>query len=100
MKKSKALPTPSLLGLLPSFGFGDRLGLATPGHVAACRTGRLQPIFAQQSVREMTRTQRTPSEVLNAAQRGLRQTGWMGAWGADADHLKTRQDVESLAAAG
>jgi hypothetical protein len=48
----------------------------------------------------MTRTQRTPLEVLSAAQHGLQQTGWTGAWGADADHLKTRQDVESLAAAG
>ena len=25
------------LGLKPSFGFGDRLGLATPGHVEAMR---------------------------------------------------------------
>ena len=25
------------LGLAPSFGFGDRLGLATPGHVEAMR---------------------------------------------------------------
>jgi hypothetical protein len=48
----------------------------------------------------MTRTQRTPLEVLSAAQHGLQQTGWTGAWGADADHLKTRQDVENLAAAG
>jgi len=100
MKKSDALPTPSLLGLLPSFGFGDRLGLATPGHIAACGKGKLQPIFAQQSVREMTRTQRTPKEVMAAAQRGIQQEKWKGAWGADADHLKTREDVENLAAAG
>jgi hypothetical protein len=91
---------PSLLGLRPSFGFGDRLGLATPGHVAACRLGRLAPIFAQQSVREMTRTKRTPAEVMAAAQHGLREAGWSDAWGADADHLKTREDVEQLAAAG
>src|SRR6266576_511537 len=93
-------PPPRLLGLLPSFGFGDRLGLATPGHIAACRKGGLQPIFAQQSVREMTRTQRTPQEVMAAAERGIQEEGWSGAWGADADHLKTREDVENLAAAG
>jgi hypothetical protein len=29
------LPQPALLGLRKSFGFGDRLGLATPGHLAA-----------------------------------------------------------------
>src|SRR5438128_1955393 len=91
---------PVLLGLLPSFGFGDRLGLATPGHIAASRKGKLQPIFAQQSVREMARTQRTPQEVMAAAQRGIQQEGWTGAWGADADHLKTKEDVERLAAVG
>src|SRR5437667_6315978 len=99
MKKPTS-PQPTLLGLAPSFGFGDRLGLATPGHIAACRKGGLQPIFAQQSVREMTRTQRTPEEVMAAAQRGIQEEGWSGAWGADADHLKTREDVESLATAG
>lgn len=91
---------PSLLGLQPSFGFGDRLGLATPGHLAAARQGRLLPIFAQQSVREMTRTQRTPQEVLTAAKNGLTACGYTGVWGADADHLKTREDVEALASAG
>lgn len=95
-----ALPKPSLLGLRPSFGFGDRLGLATPGHVAACRLGRLAPIFAQQSARELTRTQRTAGQVLRCAQEGVQRAGWQGAWGADADHLKTREDVEHYAAAG
>ncbi len=97
---SDTLPKPSLLGLQASFGFGDRLGLATPGHIAACRKSSFLPILAQQSVREMTRTQRTPEEVMSAAQRGIQQTGFTGAWGADADHLKTREDVERLAAAG
>jgi hypothetical protein len=91
---------PSPLGLQPSFGFGDRLGLATPGHIAAARHGRLLPVFAQQSVREMTRTQRTPQEVLAAAKQGLASCGYTGAWGADADHLKTHEDVQALAAAG
>jgi hypothetical protein len=97
---SSSLPQPSLLGLQPSFGFGDRLGLATPGHIAACRLGRLRPIFAQQSVREMTRTQRTPEEVMLAAQRGIASESWTEAWGADGDHLKTEDDVKQLAAAG
>ena len=93
-------PQPSLLGLQPSFGFGDRLGLATPGHVAACKLGRLVPVFAQQSVREMTRTNRTPQDVMVAAQRGVAETAYEGSWGADADHLKTEADVKQLAAAG
>src|SRR5512136_1423546 len=44
--------SPVPLGLEPSFGFGDRLGLATPGHVQAARGSALAPVFAQQSVRE------------------------------------------------
>ena len=37
-----ALPwlTPSRFGLHTSAGFGDRLGLATPGHVRALKSGR------------------------------------------------------------
>src|SRR5437763_16915557 len=79
------------LGLNPSFGFGDRIGLATPGHVEAMRrAGRgIEPIFPQQSIREMTRTRRTPQQVIDDAVRGARQAGWTGAIGADADHLKT-----------
>src|SRR5947209_7669546 len=68
-----AVPLPSTLGLQPSFGFGDRTGFATPGHVAAMkRSGRfIKPIFAQQSIREMTRTQRTPEMVMKDAIRGM-----------------------------
>lgn len=91
---------PSLLGLQPTFGFGDRLGLATPGHIASLKHGRLLPILAQQSVREMTRTQRTPEEVMAAARKGIAEVGYQGVWGADADHLKTREDVFNLAEAG
>src|SRR5215212_7502744 len=53
---------PRLLGARTSAGFGDRLGLATPGHIMALRAagGGLAPIFAQQSIREMERTGRRP----------------------------------------
>lgn len=90
------------LGLAPSFGFGDRTGLATPGHVAAMReaAGAILPIFPQQSIREMTRTRRTPEQVMSDAMNGARQSGWTGTTGADADHLKTPQDVDVTAAVG
>jgi hypothetical protein len=94
------LPTPSALGLKKTFGFGDRLGLATPGHFAAVRKTDFAPIFAQQSVREMERTQRTPQEVLGAAQNALAKLGFTEPWGADADHHKTPADVARSAAAG
>ena len=95
-----SLPQPSGLGLRKSFGFGDRLGLATPGHLAAVARSDFAPIFAQQSVREMERTQRTPEEVLRAAQTALATAGYRQPWGADADHHKTPEDVAKSAAAG
>ena len=91
-----------LLGLEPSFGFGDRIGLATRGHVAAMVQGGdgILPIFPQQSIREMTRTARTPGQVMQDAFEGMRAAEWPGVTGADADHLKTREDVERTAEAG
>ncbi len=95
---------PVPLGKRLSFGFGDRLGNATAGHVAALRqadpAGRFAPIFAQQSVRENTRIGRTPQQVLDAARWGLLQTGWHGDWGADADHVKAFADVAAFVTAG
>lgn len=90
------------LGLAPSFGFGDRTGVATPGHVAAMKQAGagIEPIFTQQSIREMSRTQRTPKQVMDDALAGMAETGWTGNSGADADHLKTPQDVDATAAVG
>ncbi len=90
------------LGLAPSFGFGDRIGLATPGHVAALnRSGAgIEPIFPQQSIREMARTSRTPRRVMDDALSGMHSAGWTGRTGADADHLKTPEDVDITAAVG
>jgi len=91
---------PVPLGLKPSFGFGDRLGAATPGHIASCRGSGIAPIYAQQSIREMTRTQRTPDQVMEAARSAVQAAAWAEPWGADADHLKTPADVDYTAAAG
>lgn len=90
------------LGLAPSFGFGDRIGLATPGHVAALQQfgAGIEPIFPQQSIREMARTCRTPQGVMADALAGMRAADWQGRTGADADHLKTPDDIERTAAAG
>ena len=98
--KPSLVPQP--LGLSASFGFGDRLGLATPGHVAAMKQAGngIQPIFAQQSIREMGRTNRTPRNVMDDATLGALLAGWDGPCGADADHLKTPVDVDVTAAVG
>ena len=90
------------LGLEPSFGFGDRLGSATPGHLRSLQEkgGNIKGIFAQQSIREMQRTNRTADEVMTCAIQGLSDAGYGEIWGADADHLKTEADVDVTAAAG
>lgn len=90
------------LGLTPSFGFGDRIGLATLGHVAAMQQAGegIEAIFPQQSIREMARTARTPQQVMDDALVGMGQAGWTRGSGADADHLKTVEDVEVTAAVG
>jgi hypothetical protein len=93
---------PCLLGLKTSAGMGDRVGLATPGHVRATRhyEGKIAPIFAQQSIREMTRTKRSPQQVMDDAVWGIFCEGWQGGFGADADHLKTTADIDACMAAG
>ena len=88
------------LSLRPSFGFGDRLGLATPGHIASVRETKFAPIFAQQSVRENARTGRTPQQVMDDAQRAVDTEHWDAPWGADADHLKTVEDILPFVKAG
>jgi hypothetical protein len=99
-----ALPwlTPSRSGLHTSAGFGDRLGLATPGHVRALNAvgAPIRPVFAQQSIREMGRCHRTPRNVLDDATWGAFQAGWTTPVGGDADHLEQPEDIDSTAAAG
>ena len=57
-------------------------------------------IFAQQSIREMTRTGRSPDDVMDDATWGVFQEGWRAGVGADADHLKTTADIDLCVAAG
>ncbi|MBM3129131.1 MAG: hypothetical protein FJ009_10985 [Chloroflexi bacterium] len=92
---------PKPIGLLTSAGMGDRLGLATPGHVRAMKSAgeNIVPIFAQQSIREMQRTNRTPDDVMTDATFGTFEAGWRTALGADADHLKTPADIDACVAA-
>ena len=95
---------PVPLGRQASFGFGDRLGSATPGHIQAMRTlcaGQpMAPIYGQQSVRENTRTERTPQQVVDFAMWGVLQEGWRDPWGADADHVKEIAVLAPFVAAG
>jgi hypothetical protein len=93
---------PVTLGLGTSAGLGDRLGIATPGHLRALREagGQIMPIPAQQSIREMTRTGRSPQQVFDDAMWGVFAEGWRAGFGADADHLKTPDAIDRCLAAG
>lgn len=104
LRRRLAWLRPVPLGQHTSFGFGDRLGNATPGHIdamhAAGAVGRIAPLYAQQSVRENTRTGRTPQQVMDDAMWGVFECGWREPWGADADHVKEVDDLEPFVAAG
>lgn len=91
---------PMLIGRQNSFGFGDRLGLANPGHIRSLEGSKCRPIFAQQSIRELTRTKRTPEEVIDAAVWAVFQEGYVEGFGSDADHLKTTDDIDLMMNAG
>jgi hypothetical protein len=87
---------PQLMGLIDTFGFGDRLGLANPAHLRSLSGSHFKPILAQQSIRELSRTSRTPAEVMDAAVWAVFQEGYHGGFGADADHLKTKEDIDLM----
>jgi hypothetical protein len=91
---------PRCMGLATSVGLGDRLGLATPGHVQAVKATRVRPYLAQQSIREMTRTNRTPAEVMDCATFGVLEAGYRDGFGSDADHLQEPEDIDATAAVG
>jgi len=78
-----------------TFGTGDRLGIATPGHVRAVRDFDAVPVLAQQSTRELNLTGRTFSDVVAAASWGVFQEHFTRGYGADADHVKTEGEIES-----
>ena len=77
-----------------TMGLGDRLGLATPGHIRAIAPYEVFPVFAQQSIRELTLTGRTFRDVIAAAAFGVFQEGYKGGYGADGDHLKTTAEIQ------
>ncbi|MBA3062706.1 MAG: hypothetical protein FP833_07135, partial [Atribacteria sp.] len=91
---------PSFCGLRASFGTGDRLGIATPAHLQAFQGKDVFPILAQQSVREMARTERNWQKVLDDAIWGCFEAGYEGPFGADADHVKKVEDLKEATDCG
>ena len=77
-----------------TIGLGDRLGLASAGHIRLIRDMDVFPVLAQQSIRELNLTGRTYEDVLSAAVWAVFQEGYTKGYGADGDHLKTREEVK------
>jgi len=100
LRKNFPFTRPRVIGLTPAIGCGDRIGLATPGHIRAVRKFNVFPVLAQQSIREMTRTARTPRDVLDDVSWSVFQEGYKKGFASDADHLKTEEDIKSTFEAG
>jgi hypothetical protein len=78
-----------------TFGVGDRLGVAAPGHLRSMSGYRACPVLAQQSVRELELTGRDYEQVLDASTWAVFQEGYEQPWGADGDHLKSEDWVRT-----
>ena len=78
---------------VPTFGAGDRLGLACGGLLQILSQSNAKPILAQQSKRELDLTGRTYDDILDAATFAVFQQGYQGGFGADGDHLKQKVDI-------
>jgi len=83
-----------------SIGLGDRLGLATVGHLRLLKDRDVFPVLAQQSIRELNLTGRTYNEVVDSAMWAVFQEGWREGWGADGDHIKNPFEIEYALSAG
>ena len=93
-------PVPLLKQPFTTIGTGDRLGIATPGHLRAIRKFRSRPILAQQSVRENNQTGRNFHDVVQDAAWGVFQENYRHGYGADGDHLKSFQEIKTALDAG
>lgn len=76
-----------------TIGLGDRLGLASPGHIRLLKGLPVFPVLAQQSIRELNLTERNYTDVLCSASWAAFQEGYKSGFGADGDHLKTEEEV-------
>ncbi len=83
-----------------TIGCGDRLGLASAGHIAAIKQYQATPVLAQQSMRELDMTGRTYRQVVDDAVFLVYQAGYRDGYGADGDHLKKIKDIDVALAAG
>ncbi|MFW5716301.1 MAG: tagaturonate epimerase family protein [Spirochaetota bacterium] len=77
-----------------TIGMGDRIGMASAGHIRAARKFNVSPVLAQQSTRELDFTARSFTDVVADAAFLVFQEGYQDGYGADGDHLKTIPDID------
>ena len=91
----------SLKNRRTTFGCGDRLGIATSGHLQALEEfPEVYPILAQQSMRELSLTGRTYRDVVADVSFQVFHEDFRRGYGADGDHLKTIEDIDTALDAG
>jgi hypothetical protein len=90
----------SLRNRKTTIGCGDRLGLASVGHIAAIKHFDAVPVLAQQSMRELDLTGRTYRQVVDDTTFMVYQAGYKDGFGADGDHLKNIPDIDVALSAG
>ncbi len=83
-----------ILESIRTVGVGDRLGIATPGHLRVFEAYDAVPVLAQQSIRELNLTGRTYADVLDCVTFAVFREDFQKGFGADGDHLKTDEEVE------
>ncbi len=82
---------PKKINKKSSFGFGDRIGNTSGIHSKLANSYDIFPIFAQQSVREITKSSKKIEDILHDAVIGVFQSGFKNDWGADADHVRDKE---------
>jgi hypothetical protein len=100
LRETFSWTAPIPAGSRRSFGFGDRLGLATPGHIAAVRDTSIFPVLAQQSMAEMERTRRAPQQILDDVTWAVFAADYQDGYGSDADGLQTTDEIDAAVNAG
>jgi hypothetical protein len=83
-----------------TLGLGDRIGLASNAHLKLLKGRNIFPVLAQQSIRELLLSNRTFTDVIEAASWSVFEEGYKDGWGADGDHVKNSYEIDYAVRSG
>ncbi|MCE5960622.1 hypothetical protein KJR33_05770 [Pediococcus pentosaceus] len=83
-----------------TLGLGDRLGNASNAHLKLLKGKGIFPVLAQQSIRELLLSNRTFTDVIQAASWSVFEEGYTDGWGADGDHVKNAYEIDYAVRSG